>query len=79
MAELFDTRRAVQRDHMAFWLETVCKQILPVQIDPRHDAEPRAAVACAQLGALRIRDVVGGDHVYVRSAADIRRGDPETF
>lgn len=64
---------------MAFWLETVCEQILPVQIDPRHDAVPRAAMACAKLGALRIRDVVGGDHVYVRSEADIRRGDPDTY
>lgn len=79
MAELFDTRQADQRERMAFWLETVCRQILPVQIDPRHDAAPRAAMACGRLGALRIRDVVGGDHIYVRSAADIRRGDPDTF
>lgn len=79
MALVFDTQRAAQRDRMAFWLETVCEQILPVQIDPRHDAVPRAAMACAKLGALRIRDVVGGDHVYVRSGADIRRGDPDTF
>lgn len=79
MADLFDTQQADRRERMAFWLETVCQQILPVQIDPRHDATPRAAMACAKLGALRIRDVVGGDHVYVRSAADIRRGDPDTF
>lgn len=30
------------------------------------------------LDELRIRDVVGGDHVYTRDAGDIRRGDPET-
>lgn len=79
MADLYDTTREAQRDRMAFWLDTVCQQILPVQIDPRHDAVPRAAMACAQLGSLRVRDVVGGNHVYVRDAADIRRGDPDTF
>jgi AraC-like DNA-binding protein len=63
---------------MAFWLDTVCEQILPVKIDPRHDATPRAAMACNRLGALAIRRVVGGDHIYVRDERDVRRGDPDT-
>ena len=35
-------------------------------------------MACNTLGALRIREVVGGDHVYTRDASDIRHFDPET-
>jgi AraC-like DNA-binding protein len=49
-----------------------------VQIDLRHDRLPAARMSCATLGELRIRDVVGGDHVYTRDARDIRAGDPET-
>lgn len=79
MGDLFDTTREDERHRMAFWLETVCAQILPVQIDPRHDASPRAAMATNRLGALRLRKVVGGDHVYVRSQRDVRRGDPDTI
>lgn len=78
MGDLFDTRSENERDRRAFWLETVCQQILPVQIDPRHDAFPRAAMACNRLGALSIRKVVGGDHVYVRNENDVRKADPDT-
>lgn len=78
MGDLFDTRSEPERARMAFWLETVCEQILPVQIDPRHDSYPRAAMACNHLGSLGLRRVVGGDHVYVRNERDVRRGDPDT-
>lgn len=78
MADLYDTRATPQSQRMAFWLETVCEQILPVKIDPRHDAQPVAAMNCLTLGDLAIRDVVGGDHVYVRDQDDIRVHDPET-
>lgn len=78
MGELFDTRQARRKDRMAFWLDTVCQQILPVKIDPRHDAQPEAAMGCRRLGNLAIREVVGGDHVYVRDDNDVRRGDPQT-
>ena len=64
---------------MAFWLETVCTQILPVKIDLRNDRIPKAGMSCSTIGALRVRDVVGGgDHVYTRATPDIRQGDPET-
>lgn len=78
MGQRFVTGREPPGQRMAYWLETVCEQILPVKIDPRHDAIPDAGMACSTLGALRIRDVVGGDHVYTRNDADIRRGDPQT-
>ena len=78
MADLFDTRATPQSERMAFWLETVCEQILPVKIDPRHDAQPLAAMNCLTLGDLAIREVVGGDHVYVRDDDNIRSHDPET-
>ena len=76
--DVFETSREVPGGRPSFWLDTVCTQILPVKIDLRHDRLPAARMSCASLGALRIRDVVGGDHVYTRNAADIRRGDPET-
>ena len=63
MGDLYDTLRQTEHDRIAFWLDTVCQQILPVQIDPRHDARPRAAIARNRLGSLAIRRVVGGDHV----------------
>lgn len=64
---------------MAYWLDTVCSQILPVQIDPRHDSSPLAAMSCFQIGDMAIRTVVGGDHVYRRSEAEVRLGDPGTL
>lgn len=79
MGDLYETAGQAERDRMAFWLETVCEQILPVQIDPRHDSVPRAAMAANRLGALRMRRVVGGDHVYVRGDRELRRGDPDTL
>ena len=79
MGDLYDTTRQAERDRMAFWLETVCAQILPVRIDPRHDAVPRAAMASNRLGALHMRRVVGGDHIYVRGEHEVRQGDPDTL
>ncbi|MET8209127.1 helix-turn-helix domain-containing protein [Streptomyces sp. NPDC005373] len=79
MGDVYDTRGAAERERMAFWLDTVCEQMMPVQIDPRHDARPRAAMACNRLGAINLRRVAGGDHVYVRGERDIRRGDPDTI
>lgn len=79
MGDVYDTRQEAERDRMAFWLDTVCQQILPVQIEPRHDARPRAAMACNRLGSLAIRRVVGSDHIYVRDEHDVRRGDPDTI
>lgn len=78
MGDEFVTGREPPGQRMAFWLETVCEQILPVKIDPRHDRIPDAGMSCSNVGVLAIRDVVGGDHVYTRDAADIRHGDPET-
>ena len=78
MGDVFMTRSEPPAARMTFWVNTVCSQILPVRIDPRHDRVPNAGMSCTTLGALRIRDVVGGDHVYTRAVSDIRRGDPET-
>lgn len=78
MGDLFNTADESARDRMAFWLETVCEQILPVKIDPRNDAKPRAAMATNRLGALRLRRIVGGDHVYERTDREVRQGDPDT-
>jgi AraC-like DNA-binding protein len=64
---------------MEYWLNTVCSQILPVQIDPRHDATPAAAMSCLAIGEMAIRTVVGGDHVYSRSTTELRAGDPDTL
>ena len=76
--DVFETSREVPGGRPGFWLDTVCTQILPVKIDLRHDRLPAARMSCASLGALRIRDVVGGDHVYTRDERDIGHGDPET-
>ncbi len=76
--DVFETQRQMPGGRPGFWLDTVCTQILPVQIDLRHDRLPAARMSCATLGALRIRDVTGGDHVYTRDSRDIRSGDPET-
>jgi AraC-like DNA-binding protein len=79
VATLFDARKAPTHERMEFWLNTVCSQILPVQIDPRHDAAPAAAMSCLAIGDMAIRTVVGGDHVYSRSSAELRAGDPDTL
>lgn len=78
MVGVCNTRDEPLHDRMAFWLKTVCEQILPVRIDPRLDAKPRAVMACGQFGALLFRDVAGGDHVYMRSEGYLRSGDPDT-
>ena len=79
MTALFDTRRVVRSDRRDYWLETVCRNILSVDFDPRLDAQPQAAMACTTVGPLSIRQVVGGNHVYVRDEDHIRRSDPESF
>lgn len=79
MTALFDTRRVDKSDRMAYWLETVCQNILPVDFDPRLDVRTQAAMACTSVGALSMREVVGGDHVYVRDENHVRQGDPESF
>lgn len=76
----YDTAQHSGRDRLAFWTETVCSQILPVQIDPRHDADlSHSAMRSTGVGDLQLREVVGGEHLYQRTAGDIRRGDPLTL
>jgi AraC-like DNA-binding protein len=76
----YDTRQCSGRERLAYWTETVCSQILPVQIDPRGSEQLHAtAMRSTGLGDLQVREVVGGQHVYIRDAGDIRRGDPGTL
>ena len=79
MTALFDTRRVDRCDRRDYWLETVCRNILPVDFDPRLDVQPQAAMACTTVGPLSMREVVGGNHVYVRDSDHVRRCDPESF
>lgn len=79
MTALYDTRRVVKSDRRDYWLETVCRNILTVDFDPRLDAQPQAAMSCTSLGSLSIREVVGGNHVYVRDEGHVRQADPESF
>lgn len=76
--EYYDTGRIDADERMAFWVETVSKQILPAKIDPRQDSQPRAAMSCGNLGELGIREVAGGNHIYRRDENDIRHNDPQT-
>ncbi|MBY3553440.1 helix-turn-helix domain-containing protein [Modestobacter lapidis] len=66
-------------DRRDYWLQTVCRNIFPVDFDPRLDVQPQAAMACTSVGALSMREVVGGNHVYVRDEDHVRRSDPESF
>jgi AraC-like DNA-binding protein len=80
MSRLYDTGRDSEGDPLGFWTETVCSQILPVRIDPRQDANlVHSAMRSTSVGALQLREVVGGEHLYERTASDIRRGDPGTL
>ena len=80
MSRTFDTREASAAERLDYWTQTVCDQIVPVQIDPR-GAEQLAGTAMRStgLGALQVRQVVGGQHVYVRGEREIRAGDPGTL
>lgn len=80
MSRTFDTREASAAERLDYWTQTVCDQIVPVQIDPR-GAEQLAGTAMRStgLGALQVRQVVGGEHVYVRGEREIRAGDPGTL
>jgi AraC-like DNA-binding protein len=80
MSRTYDTRSASDAERLDFWTQTVCDQIVPVQIDPR-GAEQLAGTAMRStgLGALQVRQVIGGEHVYVRGEAEIRAGDPGTL
>ncbi len=80
MSRTYETGRYSGDDRLAFWTETVCSQILPVHIDPRHDAHlSHSAMRSTSLGDLQLREVVGGEHLYERSSSDIRQGDPMTL
>ncbi len=46
MGDRFFTGWEEPGQRMAYWLETVCSQILPVKIDPRHDRIPDGGMAC---------------------------------
>jgi AraC-like DNA-binding protein len=80
MSRLYDTRECADADRLAYWTETVCSQILPVRIDPRHDAHLAAtAMRSTSVGDLQVREVVGGEHLYERTTGDVHRGDPHTL
>lgn len=76
----FDTRSCQHGERLAFWTEAICSQILPVRIDPRRDADLATnAMRSTSIADLQIREVVGGEHLYRRTEADVRRGDPGTL
>lgn len=80
MTRTFDTRTCSDAERLEFWTAAVCEQIVPVQIDPRGNEQLQGTVMrSTSLGALQVREVIGGRHVYVRDERDVRRGDPETL
>lgn len=80
MSKVFDTRQASSAERLDYWTQTVCDQIVPVRIDPRGAEQlTGTAMRSTSLGALQVREVIGGEHVYVREEAEIRAGDPETL
>lgn len=80
MSKTFDTRAAAAAERLDYWTQTVCDQIVPVQIDPRGVEQLEGtAMRSTGLGALQVRQVVGGEHVYVRGEREIRVGDPGTL
>jgi AraC-like DNA-binding protein len=75
--QVFDTGSVRQAERLAFWHEVMRSQILPVGIDPRRDGTLTSdAMRSTRIGDLHIREVIGGEHLYQRTAADIRQGDP---
>jgi AraC-like DNA-binding protein len=80
MSRTFDTREASAGERLEYWTQTVCDQIVPVQIDPRGTEQlAGTAMRSTGLGALQVRQVVGGEHIYVRGEREIRAGDPSTL
>jgi AraC-like DNA-binding protein len=80
MSKTFDTREAAANERLDYWVHAVSDQIVPVQIDPRGaDQLAGTAMRSTGLGALQVRQVVGGEHVYVRGEREIRVGDPGTL
>ena len=80
MGRTFDTREASVAERLDYWTQTVCDQIVPVQIDPRGPEQlAGTAMRSTGLGALQVRQVVGGEHIYVRGEREIRAGDPGTL
>ena len=80
MSRIFDTREASAAERLDYWVHAVSEQIVPVQIDPRGVEQLGAtAMRSTSLGALQVRQVVGGEHVYVRGDQEIRAGDPGTL
>lgn len=80
MSRTFDTREASAAHRLDYWTQTVCEQIVPVQIDPRGwEQLTGTAMRSTSLGALQVRQVVGGEHVYVRGHREIGAGDPGTL
>ncbi len=78
--QTFDTRACTKGERLSFWADAICTHILPVQIDPRADADLASnAMRASSFGDLQLREVIGGQHVYVRSSRDIRKGDPNTL
>lgn len=77
---MYDTTEFRNSERLAFWTETMCDQIAPVEIDPRGDGELTAtAMRSSDFGDLHVREVVGGRHVYFRRQQEIRFGDPGTL
>ncbi|HUS22389.1 MAG TPA: helix-turn-helix domain-containing protein [Aeromicrobium sp.] len=78
--KVFDTRSVRPADRLAFWHEVMHSQILPVGIDPRRDeALASDAMRSTSIGDLQVREVIGGEHLYERTEADVRTGDPNTL
>jgi AraC-like DNA-binding protein len=51
-----------------------------VGIDPRLDKDLAAdAMRSTSIGDLQVREVIGGEHLYERTEADVRAGDPNTL
>lgn len=78
--QVFSTSSVRKEDRLNFWTEVMHKQILPVAIDPRLDRNLAAdAMRSTSIGDLQVREVVGGEHLYQRTEADVRTGDPNTL
>ncbi|MFD6892014.1 helix-turn-helix domain-containing protein [Streptomyces sp. NPDC059957] len=80
MGSLVTSEAVVAREDRFDWFcETVSSDVMPVMLSTPHTADFRAKITDLDLGAVRLSSLSCSPVLSRRTAAHVRRGDPEHF
>jgi AraC-like DNA-binding protein len=78
-AHEFTTSNLASAEKVEFWREVVCNKVVPLDFDIEASGTFEGALRWTQIGGIQLSDIKATPHVALRTLADIKRSESESF